>query len=551
MEVNSQVIDQVTEVGSIPLMLEEQATSLLSLEHSYTEILSNVGGVALRVSQSAFKKGNISFGSYFPLTKSEESVVDLSWNTTHVYFNETESKDFMSIITLPSAFLDSIETVKVSQHDIPLSFFIFKDAKLFPMQTEIGVSVNVTDVISSQVISAAVAMKGISINNLLPNESVLARFYSSPIATGNEEKEERSCVYWKYNSTLGRGEWDTDGCEMVQSDERYVTCLCNHLTSFAVLVHVTTDPYKSNPILDIISLVGRILSIIGLSICVVTSLAMKDIRRKQLTQIHINLSVALIALYVTFSIGIKSTRDYIRCKITVSLIHFFCLSSMAWMSVEAFNMFAFLWTMRRNDIKHLLVIGSLFAWGFPFAVSLSMYLFDETTNYQGVNDYCFLHPGVSLYIGFLFPIFVLFFFNGVVFALITYRVSFRKIIATNEEARRKAEVARIKGPILFWILLGLSWIFGFLTILNTPLKILFEILFSVCLSLQGVFMFYMLTLNNPEIKVRLKRYRDLLTQAFERYITSQLPLRSFKSDQHVDVTVETQTASTNVMFSKI
>lgn len=64
-------------------------------------------------------------------------------------------------------------------------------------------------------------------------------------------------------------------------------------------------------------------------------------------------------------------------------------------------------------------------------------------------------------------------------------------------------------------------------------------------------MFYMLTLNNPEIKVRLKRYRDLFTEAFEISITSRLPLRSFKSDQHVDVTLESQTASTDAILSKI
>lgn len=34
------------------------------------------------------------------------------------------------------------------------------------------------------------------------------------------------------------GSWSGTGCSLIQSDEQQVTCSCNHLTNFAVLMQV-------------------------------------------------------------------------------------------------------------------------------------------------------------------------------------------------------------------------------------------------------------------------------------------------------------------------
>ena len=34
----------------------------------------------------------------------------------------------------------------------------------------------------------------------------------------------------------GRGNWTTDGCELIEIDGNAVTCRCNHLTNFGCLV---------------------------------------------------------------------------------------------------------------------------------------------------------------------------------------------------------------------------------------------------------------------------------------------------------------------------
>lgn len=55
------------------------------------------------------------------------------------------------------------------------------------------------------------------------------------VATHNlqnqQPRQSYRCVYWKYVTSS----WSDDGCQMAQHTA-YPTCLCNHLTNFALLV---------------------------------------------------------------------------------------------------------------------------------------------------------------------------------------------------------------------------------------------------------------------------------------------------------------------------
>ena len=45
------------------------------------------------------------------------------------------------------------------------------------------------------------------------------------------------CVYWDPALKSGNGDWSSFGCKMAGRDEDgHVTCECNHLSSFALLV---------------------------------------------------------------------------------------------------------------------------------------------------------------------------------------------------------------------------------------------------------------------------------------------------------------------------
>ena len=44
------------------------------------------------------------------------------------------------------------------------------------------------------------------------------------------------CVSWDFNLRDGIGDWTEDGCELESVNSEGITCHCNHLTNFAVLV---------------------------------------------------------------------------------------------------------------------------------------------------------------------------------------------------------------------------------------------------------------------------------------------------------------------------
>ncbi|KAH3815513.1 hypothetical protein DPMN_144040, partial [Dreissena polymorpha] len=47
---------------------------------------------------------------------------------------------------------------------------------------------------------------------------------------------EQKCVYWNLSLNGEYGGWLTDGCASVRSDIAKITCVCNHLTHFAIIV---------------------------------------------------------------------------------------------------------------------------------------------------------------------------------------------------------------------------------------------------------------------------------------------------------------------------
>lgn len=99
----------------------------------------------------------------------------------------------------------------------------------------------------------------------------------------------------------------------------------------------------------------------------------------------------------------------------------------------------------------------------------------------------------------------------IVFVLIVRQVVFRKMLSTNAQRNKKKEIiARIQQFVLFWIFLGLSWSFGFLSAIPKFGEI-FTVLFCIIISLQGFILFIFICVKNPEIKKILVKTRTRFT----------------------------------------
>jgi hypothetical protein len=70
--------------------------------------------------------------------------------------------------------------------------------------------------------------------------------------------------------------WVEDGCDLASREDGEVTCACNHLTNYAVLMETSTSSEPVVPrvvnTLSILSIVGVGISILGLTFTIATLL---------------------------------------------------------------------------------------------------------------------------------------------------------------------------------------------------------------------------------------------------------------------------------------
>ncbi|XP_071492422.1 uncharacterized protein [Diadema antillarum] len=431
-----------------------------------------------------------------------EEVVE---NGTMIYFDTEDipRPEIDASIYLPDGILDFLPQGKSSPYildkdNVPISFFAFKQSKLFQsedQQYDIGPGRRLT--VGTSVISATV--EGVIIKGLPAGQEVETVFLERNVTLQDEQVDSRTCVFWEETSLGGR--WSSEGCRREDlPDVDGIRCLCDHLTSFAVLLDISGD--IGHIVLDVLGIIGCAISIICLVITIVTYLSMKKLRTKQPQQILLNLCLALLGLYFVFVIGIDRRYPTAGCVIVGLLIHYFLLASMCWMAVEAVSMYLQFVKVFNAHVSKFMLKACLCAWGLPLVVCIIIVASDHSM-YLGDNTYCFVSPGPALYFGVLLLVAVLLLVNFVIFALVLQELTCRKTVAAHK-ADQGETWRRIQNAVAISVLLGLTWVFGFLAIGGA--RIVFNILFLIFNPLQGFFVFVMFCLRQQEIRDQWRRW---------------------------------------------
>lgn len=116
------------------------------------------------------------------------------------------------------------------------------------------------------------------------------------------------CAFW--DSKLSN--WSTNGCDWFGTVGSETTCMCNHLTSFAILLRVSaSDAQLSSEnqfALQFITILGCSLSIVFFIACFITFASYKSLKSERNT-IHKNLVFVLALGQLLFIIGIERTEN--------------------------------------------------------------------------------------------------------------------------------------------------------------------------------------------------------------------------------------------------
>ncbi|XP_071956162.1 uncharacterized protein [Antedon mediterranea] len=463
--------------------LEEQL-AVVDLENDkYEFVTSSVAVQAQNVKTNELENTGIGFASY---QSADTSVIV---NVTG--FSEEDELDNSASVSIyiPSTITEMFATSNGSSAAFRIVTVVYNDSSLFPTN-----QFNTDRRPNGQVISLSIP--GVELNNL--SDPIITTFIPAEISANNNET---ACVFWDFELD-GNGGWSSAGCYLangsLDGSDRQI-CHCDHLTNFAILMNFYGDDKVPSPELaKYITYIGLGVSIVCLIATIFTFTTNRKLRRSKPQQILCHLCVSLLFLYFIFLVGIDKTKKESTCTAIAGLIHYFLLTSIFWMSVQAINMYYSFVKVYNTHVSRFFVKACLFAWGLP-SVIVAITVGVDVDNYANTKHYCFLFV-TRMYYSVALPIAILLLFNLVVFTMVMYSLSKLGNVAKQAHRIRKKNKGMhlLQNAVCISVVMGMTWLIGFFAIGSASGMI--QILFCILNSFQGFFIFLMYCLRSKDIR---------------------------------------------------
>ncbi|KAL8581715.1 hypothetical protein ACOMHN_043133 [Nucella lapillus] len=404
--------------------------------------------------------------------------------------------------------------------------------------------------INSPILSLSLSQSQISIQRpvQLTFQHILSNFSST------------SCQFLNF-SVSEEGTWSDVGCRVNFSDSERTECLCDHLTNFAVLM----SPYRPTTavadVLNIFSIVGCGVSIFCLILTIIIYRIFWRFVKSDRSVILMNLCVILILAYVTFLAGVNRVQYETLCTAVAVLLYYLwpvviCLmlcdkdgddgddydddgdddhdnhddnddvtdavhggSGVAALPVAGAVLLHYLWLVvfclmlcEGLDIfisiviifptKSVLLKLLLMAYGVPLIIIGASMGITQLEGYGG-DDFCWLSLKNNLLWAFVGPALAALLANFVFVALVIRALLSTTAMITKANRERAKSVVRaicVMTPIL-----GLAWIFGVMAVNHDT--VLFQVLFVVFNSLQGLMIFIFHCLLSKQVREGFEKKR--------------------------------------------
>ncbi|XP_026046218.1 adhesion G protein-coupled receptor B3 isoform X9 [Astatotilapia calliptera] len=328
------------------------------------------------------------------------------------------------------------------------------------------------------------------------------------------------CALW--DSTMlndSWGAWSTKGCKTVLTDASHTKCLCDRVSTFAILAQQPreiTMEYSGVPSVTLI--VGCGLSCLALiTLAVIYAVLWRYIRSER-SIILLNFCLSIVCSNILILVGQTQTHNVSVCIMTTAFLHFFFLASFCWVLTEAWQSYMAVTGKVRTRLirKRFLCLG----WGLPALVVAVSMGFTKTKGY-GTPLYCWLSLEGGLLYAFVGPAAAVVLVNMVIGILVFNKLVSRDgildkklkhragydstslqmsephtgltlkcakcgVVSTTALSATTASnaMASLWSSCVVLPLLALTWMSAVLAITDKR-SILFQILFAVFDSLQG------------------------------------------------------------------
>ncbi|XP_034297968.1 cadherin EGF LAG seven-pass G-type receptor 1 isoform X2 [Pantherophis guttatus] len=345
--------------------------------------------------------------------------------------------------------------------------------------------------INTPVISVIIYRDGNYLPNLVDSPIMIEH-----VMLETMERTKPVCVFWNHSITTREtaGGWSSKGCELFSRRQNRIICQCNHMTSFAVLMDMSNREYDDVLPLRIITYTTVSISLVALLLTFILLILIRTLR-SNLHSIHKNLVAALFCSELVFLIGINQTENQFVCTVIAILLHYFYMSTFAWMFVEQLHIYRMLTEVRNINFGHMrfyYVMG----WGIP-AIITGLAVGLDPQGY-GNQDFCWLSVYDTLIWSFAGPIVIVVAINIVIFILAVKASCKRR----QRSLEKTGVIAVLRTAFLLLLLVSATWLLGLMAV-NSGIMT-FHYLFAIFSCLQGLFIFFFHCIFNKEVRKHLK-----------------------------------------------
>ncbi|XP_026173793.1 adhesion G protein-coupled receptor F5-like [Mastacembelus armatus] len=331
------------------------------------------------------------------------------------------------------------------------------------------------------------------------------------------------CVFWNFTLLQNLGAWDDTGCEFVSDINNTVTCRCNHLTSFSLLM-ATDIPPSLREALDIITYVGVGISLASLVIClIIEGYVWKAVARNSTAFMRhvsiVNTALSLLIADICFIIAAAIANNPLEnqgkdltlpvgpCSTATFFMHFFYLALFFWMLVSGLLLFyRTVMVFSHMSKSTMLAIGFSLGYGCPLIIAaITVAVTAPGHGYVRKTDGCWLNwSETKALLALVIPALTIVLINMLIVIVVLFKMLRRGVGDITQRDERHTLVVVARCVIILTPLFGLTWSLGVGTMVSSTDKGI-HIAFAFFNSLQGFSILVFGTLFDSKIRSVLLR----------------------------------------------
>ncbi|XP_061609052.1 uncharacterized protein LOC133467910 isoform X1 [Phyllopteryx taeniolatus] len=331
------------------------------------------------------------------------------------------------------------------------------------------------------------------------------------------------CVFWNFTLFDNLGAWDDEGCTLVSDINNTVTCNCDHLTSFSILM-ATDIPESIRVALDIITYIGVSISLASLVIClIIEGYVWKALTRNSTAFMRhmciVNTALSLLIADICFIIAAAYAKNPLEtpgedhkvplgpCTTATFFMHFFYLALFFWMLVSGLLLFYRTAMVFSHMSKStMMAIGFVLGYVCPLIIAvITVAVTAPGKGYIKEEDACWLNwYKTKALLALVIPALAVVFINILITIVVLFKMLRRGVgdATTTDEKYTLVVIARC--VIILTPLFGLTWSLGVGTIISSTNEGI-HIAFAFFNSLQGFFILVFGTLLDSKIRAILAK----------------------------------------------